>query len=90
MRTTDPVDDLVRCVNALPLSRIRAKVGEAIRVTFDRRGAHAVPNVLSQPPTDWQKPYDAPTKECGLSGAIDSAFGILDTYLSEGGLLKLT
>src|SRR5271170_2295281 len=34
------------------------KVTEAIRVTFDRRGTHAVPKLLPHPPTDWQKPYD--------------------------------
>ena len=60
----------------------KAKVAEAIRVTFDRRGTHAVPNVLPQPPTDWQKPYDALAKECGLSGAIDECFCDLG-YLSE-------
>jgi hypothetical protein len=47
-----------------------------------------VPNLLPQPPTDWQKPYEALAKECGLSGAIDSAFGILDAYLSEGGIVE--
>ena len=40
------------------------------------------------PPADWQKPYDALAKECGLSGTIDDAFAILDTYLSEGGIVE--
>jgi hypothetical protein len=66
----------------------KAKVAEAICVTFDRRGTHAVPDVLPQPPIDWQKPYDALAKECGLSGPIDGAFAILDTYLSEGGIVE--
>src|SRR5271156_4010117 len=66
----------------------KAKVGEAIRVTFDRRRTHAEPKVLPEPPTDWQKPYDALAKECGLSGAIDDAFAILDTYLSESGIVE--
>ena len=43
----------------------KAKVAEAIRITFDRRGTHAVPTALPQPPTGWQKPYDALAKECG-------------------------
>jgi len=64
----------------------RAKVAEAIRVTFNRRGTHAVPKVLLQPPTDWQKPYEALAIECGLSRAIGGAFAILDAYLSEGGI----
>ena len=62
----------------------KANVREAIRVTFDRRGTHAVPNVLPQPPADWQKPYDALANECGLSGTMGGAFAILERYLSEG------
>jgi hypothetical protein len=67
---------------------VKAKISEAIRVTFNRRGTHAMANVLPQPPGNWQKPYDALAKECGLSGAIDTAFAILDTYLSEGGIVE--
>jgi hypothetical protein len=66
----------------------RTKVAEAIRVTFDRRGTHAVPNPLSQPPTNWQKPYEALAKECGLSQGIESGFTILDAYLAEGGIVE--
>jgi hypothetical protein len=62
------------------------KVAEAVRITFDRRKTHDLPKVLPEPSRDWQKPYDALAKECGLSGARDDAFVILDTYLSEGGI----
>ena len=83
------VRDLVDMVLLIQSGTLaKAKVAEAIRVTFDRRGTHAVPNLLPQPPTDWQKPYDALAKECGLSGAIDEAFAILDAYLSEGGTVE--
>jgi len=63
----------------------KAKVAEAMRVTFDRRGTHALPNPLPQPPTNWQKPYEALAKECGLSRAIDSGFTILNAYLAKVG-----
>ncbi|MGB8988363.1 MAG: nucleotidyl transferase AbiEii/AbiGii toxin family protein, partial [Candidatus Sulfotelmatobacter sp.] len=62
--------DMILLIHSGTLAR--AKVAEAIRVTFDRRGTHAVPNQLPQPPTNWQKPYEALAKECGLSRAIDS------------------
>ena len=78
--------DMVLLIHSGTLAK--AKVAEAIRVTFDRRGTHAVPNLLPQPPKDWQKPYDALAKECGLSGGIGGAFTILDTYLSEGGIAE--
>jgi hypothetical protein len=78
------VRDLVDMVLLIQSGTLaKAKVAEAIGVTFDRRGTHAVPKVLPQPPIGWQKPYDALAKECGLLGGIESAFAILDTYLSE-------
>jgi hypothetical protein len=78
--------DMVLLIHSGTLAR--AKVAEAIRLTFDRRRTHAVPNPLPQPPTDWHKPYDALAKECGLSGGIDWAFATLDRYLSERGIVE--
>ena len=66
----------------------KAQVAEAIRITFDRRGTHALPSMLPLPPTDWQKPYDALAKECGLSGALEWAFETLDRYLTELGIVE--
>jgi len=87
--TNSRVRDLVDMVLLIHSGTLaKAKVAEAIRVTFDRRGTHAVPNLLPQPPKDWQKPYDALAKECGLSGGIGGAFAILNTYLSEGGIAE--
>jgi hypothetical protein len=78
------VRDLVDMVLLIQSGTLaKAKVAESIRVTFDRRGTHAVPKVLPQPPKDWQKPFDALGKECGLSGAIDYAFRAVDRYFSE-------
>ena len=83
------VRDLVDMVLLIQSGTLaRAKVAEAIRLTFDRRGTHAVPNPLPEPPTDWQKPYDVLAKQCGLSGAIDGAFAILDAYLREAGIAE--
>jgi hypothetical protein len=83
------VRDLVDMVLLIQSGTLaKAKVAEAIRITFDRRGTHAVPTSLPQPPTGWQKPYDALAKECGLSGVLDDAFAMLDAYLSEGGTVE--
>ena len=79
------VRDLVDMVLLIQSGTLaKAKVSEAIRITFGRRGTHAVPNVLPPPPTNWGKPYDALAKECGLSRAVDEAFGTLDDYLDDG------
>ena len=56
------------------------KVIEAIGVTFERRKTHALPNVPPVPPADWQKPYEALARECGLSGQTEDAFEILRTF----------
>jgi Nucleotidyl transferase AbiEii toxin, Type IV TA system len=79
------VRDLVDMVLLIQSGTLdKARLREAIHLTFDRRGTHAVPNILPQPPTDWQKPYEALAKECRLTGAVDEGFGTLETYLGDG------
>ena len=70
--------DMVLLIQSATLDR--NKVTEAIRITFERRKTHALPNVLPVPPADWQKPYDALARECGLSGQTEDAFEILRTF----------
>jgi Nucleotidyl transferase AbiEii toxin, Type IV TA system len=58
----------------------RNRVTEAIRVTFERRKTHPLPNVLPAPPAEWQKPYEALARECGLSGHAEDAFETLRRF----------
>lgn len=58
----------------------RNKVVEAIRVTIERRKTHALPNALSAPPAEWQKPYESLARECGLSGKAEGAFETLRAF----------
>ena len=58
----------------------RSRVTEAIRLTFERRKPHTLPNTLPVPPAEWQKPYEALARECGLSGQVEDAFEILRTF----------
>jgi hypothetical protein len=67
--------DMVLLIQSATLDRNR--VIEAISVTFEQRKTHALPNVLPVPPADWQKPYDALARECGLSGHLEEAFAVL-------------
>jgi len=59
------------------------KVAEAIRVTFERRRTHALPNSLPVPPIEWQKPYEALARECGLSGQVEDAFAVLQMLMES-------
>jgi hypothetical protein len=69
------VRDLVDMVLLIQSGTLdKAQVGEAFRLTFDRRGTHTLPKALLHPPIDWQKPFEALAKECRLSEGIDSAF----------------
>jgi hypothetical protein len=70
--------DMVLLIQSATLDRNR--VIEAISVTFEQRKTHALPTVLPVPPADWQKPYDALARECGLSGQAEDAFEILRTF----------
>ena len=71
--------DMVLLIHSGTLSK--AKVAEAIRVTFDRRGTHTAPNVVPQPPADWQRPYGALARECNLSGQLEDAFASLREFM---------
>jgi hypothetical protein len=83
------VRDLVDMVLLIQSGTLaKAKVGEAIRVTFDRRRTHGMPHLLLPPPTDWQRPYDSLAKECRLTEGLREAFGMLNTYLREGGIVE--
>jgi hypothetical protein len=83
------VRDLVDMVLLIQSGTLaKAKVAEAIRVTFDRRGTHGVPALLPPPPTDWQKPYASLAKDCRLTGTVEEAYGMLNTFLSEDGIVE--
>lgn len=70
--------DMVLLIQSGTLEKVR--VGESIRVTFERRKTHSMPSTLPAPPADWQKPYEALARECGLSGQVGDAFEILRTF----------
>jgi hypothetical protein len=79
--TNTRVRDLVDMVLLIQSATMDSnKVTEAIRVTFERRKTHALPNALAAPPPEWQKPYEALARECGLSGKAEGAFEILRTF----------
>jgi hypothetical protein len=89
--TNSRVRDLVDMVLLIHSDTLaRAKVAEAIRLTFDRRGTHTLPKMLLHPPADWQKSFEALANECRLSDGIDGAFAVLEKFLSEGEIVEST
>jgi len=46
----------------------------ALHLTFERRNTHTLPNTLDAPPQQWQIPFEALARECGLETKIDVVF----------------
>ena len=58
-----------------------AKLLDALRLTFDRRKTHALPSVLAPPPAEWQIPFAAVARECGVSTDLALVFARVREYL---------
>ncbi len=61
----------------------RRRVINALHLTFDRRGTHALPTNLSVPPPDWQTPFRALAEECGLQTDIAAVFDNMREFLEN-------
>lgn len=72
--------DMVLLIRSHTLNQM--KTVEALQITFTRRKTHAVPDVLSSPPGDWEGPFDALAQECGLKIGLEEAFLAVKNYLS--------
>lgn len=64
-----------------------ARLMDALRLTFDRRKTHELPSVLAPPPAEWQIPFAAVARECGVSTDLALVFARLREYL-EGVISK--
>jgi hypothetical protein len=47
---------------------------EALRLTFQRRKTHHLPNLLEVPPLAWAVPFESLAKECGLEPDLLAVF----------------
>ena len=61
----------------------RRRVIDALHLTFDRRGTHALPTSLSVPPPDWQTPFRALAEECELQTDIAAVFDNVREFLEN-------
>ena len=69
-RVKDLVDMALLVKMGLPES---PKLKEAIQMTFEQRGTHAVPTAFPDPPESWRQPYAQLAGECGLEWTIDES-----------------
>jgi hypothetical protein len=73
--------DLALLIGSGTLDKLRIR--EALLLTFERRATHDLPGDLAPPPVDWQIPFDALAKECGLQSDFGAVFVGLRTFLAE-------
>ena len=73
--------DLVLLIRSGNLAKERT--AEAVRLTFERRKTHAVPPVLSAPPTEWKNQSPGMTVECGLPEDVGEAFAHVQAFFGS-------
>lgn len=61
----------------------QARLLDALRLTFDRRKTHDLPSVLAPPPAEWQVPFAAVARECGVSTDLALVFAQVRDYLES-------
>ncbi|MBI1792164.1 MAG: nucleotidyl transferase AbiEii/AbiGii toxin family protein [Acidobacteria bacterium] len=59
------------------------RILDALCLTFEHRGKHQLPEDLVPPPADWQIPFQALAKECGLPFDVDAVFVRVRLFLKE-------
>jgi hypothetical protein len=76
------VKDIVDMVLLIHMGTMdRAKLRQAIQMTFELRATHSFPIVLPSPPPVWEKPYQALAKECHLKVTLAEAHQIIGGYI---------
>jgi hypothetical protein len=58
----------------------RKRLLEALRLTFERRKTHSLPNLLEAPPVVWAVPFESLAKECGLAPDILAVFDHVSAF----------
>jgi hypothetical protein len=55
----------------------------ALRLTFERRGTHPLPETLEAPPLEWATPFQTLAKECGLLPDLTAVFERVRKFFEE-------
>jgi hypothetical protein len=61
----------------------RRRVADALHLTFERRGTHALPTSLIPPPEEWRIPFQALAEECRLEGELAAVFDEAQEFLNK-------
>jgi hypothetical protein len=56
------------------------RILNAVRLTFERRASHALPEILVPPPDAWQLPFQSLAEECSLATDLSAGFALVHRY----------
>ncbi len=78
------VKDMVDMLLVAQLGPIDEKaLFKAIEATFERRNTHPIPEIITRPPTDWERSFRKMAGEVGLSQvSLDVAYVLLQRFLN--------
>jgi len=84
-RENSRVKDLVDMALLVERGMLAADlVGEAVRVTFERRATHPIPASIARPPESWRKEFSPMAREAGLVHQdIDGAFEAVAAFVTS-------
>ena len=83
-RQNTRVKDLVDMVLIAKMRSLDLKIlQEALKLVFQVRQTHPLPQTLERPPLTWESPYNALAKECALILSLDEAFREVERIYSR-------
>jgi hypothetical protein len=78
------VKDLIDLLLLIRTGEVRqTELREAVRLTFDRRKTHAIPQTLIPPPESWENQFIVLASECGLSSGMEESFKQVEAFLDH-------
>jgi hypothetical protein len=78
------VRDLVDMLLLIRKGRLnRARTRDALKQTFNHRGTHPLPKVVSPPPASWEKPFAALATDCSIKEHTARAHTILIQFMNK-------
>lgn len=76
--------DLVDLLLLIRIGEVRqTQLGDAVRMTFDRRKTHTIPLALVPPPESWESQFRTLAAECGLASVMGDSFAEVEAFLDQ-------
>ena len=73
--------DLILLIERLHLDA--ARVGRAVRETFQRRRTHEIPAAVLPPPESWSATFEGLARECGIEADLQKQFGVVARFYAQ-------